>query len=252
VGEQYLDAFASIDKGVGTALALVPQQGGDDAAHALTPTEQVYGALQSGFTFFNASLFANKLPDCLITLQRDRGAYGYFCASRIVAAGDVARIADEIALNPVHFAVRTAMETFSTLVHEMVHCAQQHFGAPSPHGYHNLEFAGLMRRVGLEPSDTGKPGGKPTGRRVSHYIIAGGPFDRAYQVFEAAGLTIGWGDAQTQGLGDASQVTAPPKRKRLDFDCPRCGQQTAQATPKTRIKCGDCDAVMVARPGGAP
>ena len=171
MGGQYLDAFASIDKGVGTALALVPQQGGDDAAHALTPTEQVYGALQSGFTFFNASLFANKLPDCLITLQRDWGAYGYFCASRIVAAGDVARIADEIALNPVHFAVRTAMETFSTLVHEMVHCAQQHFGAPSPHGYHNLEFAGLMRGVGLEPSDTGKPGGqtdRPPGLPFRH------------------------------------------------------------------------------------
>jgi hypothetical protein len=251
VGGQYLDAFASIDKGVGTALALIPQQGADDAAHALTPTQQVYGVLHAGFTFFNNALFDGRIPDCLITLQRDRSAYGYFAASRVASIGGTARVIDEIALNPAHFVVRTAKETFSTLVHEMTHCEQRHFGTPSFYGYHNLEWVGLMRRVGLEPSDTGAPGGKPTGRRVSHFVIADGLFDHAYRVFEASGLTIGWGDVQAQGLGDASRVTAPPKKKRLDFDCPRGCGTTAQATPKTRINCHCCGVLMVARLEGA-
>jgi ribosomal protein S27AE len=234
-----LDTFVEIHKSASTAVALVPQQPSDGAVRTLTPTEEVYGSLQTAYTHFNHTLFGGKLPECLIALEPGR-QYGYFAADRIVAIGGKALI-DKIALNPTQFAVRTPKETLSTLVHEMVHCEQQHFGKPSPHGYHNLQWVAGMRRVGLEPSSTGKPGGKPTGHTVSHYIIEGGPFDLTSKAFEATGLTIGWGDVPIQ-------VRAPAKPKREDFDCPQCGQQTAQATPKSRIKCGDCDAMMVIRP----
>ena len=33
----------------------------------------------------------------------------------------------------------------------------------------------MMRAVGLIPSDTGAPGGRQVGQRVSHYIEEGGP-----------------------------------------------------------------------------
>ncbi len=36
-----------------------------------------------------------------------------------------------------------------------------------------------MERVGLMPSDTGEPGGRKVGQSMTHYIIAGGPFDMA-------------------------------------------------------------------------
>ena len=43
-----------------------------------TPTSQTYLSLDDAFTFFNERLFGNRLPTCLITLQRHRSAYGFF------------------------------------------------------------------------------------------------------------------------------------------------------------------------------
>jgi hypothetical protein len=37
-----------------------------------------------------------------------------------------------------------------------------------------------MDELGLTPSHTGEPGGKRTGERVSHYIVEGGPYARAW------------------------------------------------------------------------
>lgn len=65
---------------------------------------------------------------------------------------------DEIAMNPVYFSIRTIKATLSTLVHEMVHQWQFHFGKAGRRGYHNKEWAALMERVGLMPSDTGQAG----------------------------------------------------------------------------------------------
>jgi predicted SprT family Zn-dependent metalloprotease len=86
---------------------------------------------------------------------------------------------DEIALNPSHFRSRTTAEVLSTLVHEMAHLWQHHHGKPSRASYHNKEWAVKMRALGLIPSDTGQPGGKQTGQKVSHYIEEGGAFDVA-------------------------------------------------------------------------
>jgi predicted SprT family Zn-dependent metalloprotease len=81
---------------------------------------------------------------------------------------------DEIAMNPVYFSIRTIKATLSTLVHEMVHQWQFHFGEPGRRGYHNKQWAARMERVGLMPSDTGEPGGRKVGQSMTHYIIAGG------------------------------------------------------------------------------
>ncbi len=46
------------------------------------PAKQIYdlsGKFQAAFDFFNEKLFANKLPQVIITTQRHRGAYGFFC-----------------------------------------------------------------------------------------------------------------------------------------------------------------------------
>ena len=36
----------------------------------------------------------------------------------------------------------------------------------------------MMEAVGPYPERYGAPGGKETGQKVSHYIAAGGPFER--------------------------------------------------------------------------
>lgn len=137
------------------------------------PTARTYSALIDAYAFFNARLFSGQLPPCLLTLQRRKQAYGYFSGRRFTTRDGTA-ITDEIALNPSHFAERTTEEILSTLVHEMVHLEQAHFGMPSRGRYHNTEWARMMRAVGLIPSDTGEPGGKETGQRVSHFIEEGG------------------------------------------------------------------------------
>lgn len=142
------------------------------------PTRSTYDGLTEAYDFFNRRLFAGKLPRCLITMQRQKAAYGYFAGARFGTV-DGAEITDEIALNPSHFRSRTTEQSLSTLVHEMTHLEQHHCGKPSRNGYHNKEWAGFMRSVGLIPSDTGAAGGKETGQKVSHYIAPGGPFDLA-------------------------------------------------------------------------
>jgi hypothetical protein len=55
--------------------------------------------------------------------------------------------------------------------------------APAVNGirrnYHNKEWAVKMREVGLIPTDTGQPGGKDTGQKVTHVIEPGGRFEQA-------------------------------------------------------------------------
>ena len=151
------------------ASAPAPQQAAKPAEPA-TPTAQTYNSLEDAYAFFNDRLFGGALPHCLITMQRHKGAYGYFAPERF-GSRDGATITDEIALNPMHFAERSIKQTLSTLVHEQAHLWQQHFGEPSRGGYHNKEWAAKMKEIGLYPSDTASPGGKETGQRVSHYIV---------------------------------------------------------------------------------
>ena len=134
-------------------------------------------------------------------MQRHKGAYGYFSGDRFASIDDPEEVTDEIALNPAHFARRTPTQTLSTLVHEMVHLWQHHLGTPSRNGYHNKEWAAKMREVGLIPTDTGQPGGKDTGQKVTHIIEEGGRFDKACTAFLAKHGPILYHDRA--GEGDA-------------------------------------------------
>src|ERR1700743_3451365 len=100
------------------------------------PTRTTYQGLTEAYDFFNTRLFGGRLPRCLITMQRQKKAYGYFAGGRFGTV-DGAEITDEIALTPAHFRSRTTEESLSTLVHEMTHLEQHHFGKPTRNGYHN-------------------------------------------------------------------------------------------------------------------
>ena len=73
------------------------------------PTRTTYQGLTEAYDFFNQRLFGGRLPRCLITMQRQRGAYGYFAGKRF-GTRDGQEITDEIALNPAHFRSRTTRE----------------------------------------------------------------------------------------------------------------------------------------------
>lgn len=133
--------------------------------------------LHALFDYFNTELFEGRLPRALITLQRKKDAGGYYWHQKFRKA-EGGRI-DEIAMNPSLFGRSTIAFLASILVHEMVHMEQAYFGKPGKNGFHNAEWGQMMKRVGLNPSNTGRPGGRQTGTRMSHYVIKGGAFERA-------------------------------------------------------------------------
>ena len=126
--------------------------------YADSPTMKTYTTIQVAYDFFNERLFEGRLPQALCTLRTMRNARGYFWANQFQGKEKNAAI-DEIALNPETFKDRSDKDVFSTLVHEMCHLEQEHFGKPSRSGYHNKEWASMMKRVGLQPSTTGQEGG---------------------------------------------------------------------------------------------
>lgn len=130
-------------------------------------SKQIYdlsGKFQEAFDFFNEQLFRNRLPQVIITTQRHRGAYGFFCPKSYIQRsfdedGDMLvpeYQVHEISIMPDNMYGRPDREVLSTLVHEMCHLQQQEQGKPSRNGYHNKQWGDYMRTVGLEPSSYGK------------------------------------------------------------------------------------------------
>lgn len=159
----------------------------------MKPTPETYDDLQSAYDKFNQSLFDGELPECLITLQREKNTCGYFSSARFTNSDGVK--IDEIAINPSFFAVTPVVEVMQTLVHEMCHLWQFHFGQPGRGRYHNAQWADKMEAIGLMPSSTGKPGGKRTGDCIADYTIQGGRFFYACkELLEDGKIQLPWRD----------------------------------------------------------
>jgi predicted SprT family Zn-dependent metalloprotease len=195
-------------------------------------TKKMYDGFCHAFDWFNKTLFDGQLPGVIITLQRKKGAFGYFHSSQFNHRHKK-EIKHEIALNPALFGRCTDQAIADTLVHEMVHLWQQHLGKPPKNAYHNQEWAKKMIEVGLMPSTTGKPGGKQTGKRVSDYPIEGGPFEKEWQKLEASGFKFDY-----QGLEVSSK--GKDTRKKISFSCPECSIKVLARQADLRIMCMDC------------
>ncbi|HGC8067000.1 TPA: SprT-like domain-containing protein [Yersinia enterocolitica] len=233
-------------------------------AATLTPTGQAYGELQSAFDHYNKALFDGKLPLCLITMQREKRTYGYFSSRRFINRQDKSTT-DEIALNPSYFGVIPLLEILQTIVHEMAHAWQFHFGEPGRRGYHNKEWAEKMEAIGLMPSSTGQPGGAKTGEKMADYAIEGGPFMLATAELMTTNFRISWLDrfppvqpgvasilAGMEGgedeedselAGMLSPVAAGGRSNRNKYRCPCCKVQV-WGKPGLSLLCGaeGCDA----------
>jgi predicted SprT family Zn-dependent metalloprotease len=197
------------------------------------PTSAEYTGLIEAFNYFNDRLFESRLPRSLITLRANRNSYGFFCGKRFGDSNGT--VVDEIALNPQYFKDCSIENILSTLAHEMCHLEQHTFGSPSREGYHNKEFAALMKRIGLHPSSTGSPGGKETGQRIDHYIVDGGPFSAACAELVSTGFAIKFADIKKD------REKTPSKMKYSCVSCNIC----AWAKPNTYLICGDCQNPMI-------
>ncbi|WP_322097642.1 SprT-like domain-containing protein [Pelagibius sp. Alg239-R121] len=101
---------------------------------------------------------------------------------------------DEIAMNPEFFGKERVIEVLQTLVHEMCHLWQHHFGNPGRGRYHNEEWADKMESIGLMPSSTGRPGGKRIGDRMNDYPIPGSAFLMVAKALLGEAFDIPWAD----------------------------------------------------------
>jgi len=208
-----------------------------------SPNRQ-YITLAAAFDFFNRRLFASRLPPAIITLQRKAGSHGYYSAGRFEGRSDDSRETDEIALNPGAFAGRSDRDILSTLVHEMVHHWQAHFGNPGRGRYHNQEWADMMESLGLVATHTGEPDGRRVGQRMTHYVVIGGQFDLACDELFAGGLRLEWQSREWH----THRPKAPSSKTK--YTCPRCGFN-AWAKPNANLICGDCHRLMQSERGSA-
>ena len=202
----------------------------------LKPTKDTYNQLQKAYNHFNKKLFKGALNDCVITLHRKRGAYGYFWAETWQERSNGKNKTDEIALNPEHFRFRTVEEILSTLVHEMAHLEQHHYGKPSRSGYHNKEWANMMEAVGLIPSITGQEGGRKTGQSCSHYIETNGRFEIVCAELIKAGFALNWQAVTKEGNINRA-------KRKVKYTCPVC-EANVWGKPEMNIECGDCEEQM--------
>jgi hypothetical protein len=237
-----------------------------------TPTLTLYSALQEAFDHFNQRLFGGALPQCLITLRSASRVYGYHHADRFISPDG--NLIAELGIHPGFFTLQPIESVMSTLVHEMVHHWQHHAGSPSVSNPHNREWADKMVAIGLQPSSTGLPGGKRTGRSVSDYILRDGDFLAACRDLVAQGFALPWLDRHVPALpltqtqiqqsletaGVAVEVTAPPvaalpaevagkpslvlpppkkAKTRFKFVCLLCSAG-AWAAEEAKLYCGVC------------
>jgi predicted SprT family Zn-dependent metalloprotease len=201
--------------------------------NADTITTAQYGAFQRAYDFLNAELFAGTLPHVLVTLQRQANTRGYFAPERFNGRGSVAKV-HELAMNPDTFTGRTDCDIISTLLHEMAHVWQDTHGKPPRRAYHDRQWAAKMKEVGLYPSSTGAEGGKETGQKMTHYIVKGGAFERAFAKLEQTGFRLDW--QSTPLVGKKAKDKKASKSK---FTCPDCGQN-AWGKPDSALICGEC------------
>lgn len=227
---------------------------------ATAPTEAlVMNTLDKAYRYFNDALFDGKLPPCILTIARKKNTHGYFAPKRWRRVEESDYATHEIALTATTL-YRKPIEVFSTLVHEQVHLWQQEFGKPSRGGYHNTQWGHKMEEVGLMPSNTGRPGGKKTGQQMTHYIIAGGPYERAFNVMpEEYLLAFTSLDADIQSAqikrrvmpSDPTEPTtgtvAAPKtgksRSKVKYTCP-CGYNV-WGKPALLLLCQECESEFV-------
>jgi predicted SprT family Zn-dependent metalloprotease len=200
----------------------------------LKPTTAQFDAYQKMFDYFNKHLFSTcELPQPLLNLSRLKNAMGFFAPGRW--SNSEGETVHEISLNPEVLA-HEPKQVLAVLVHEMCHLWQHALGTPGRKSYHDREWASKMIEVGLQPTDTGLPGGKTTGQRMDHIIVEGGPFDLHFQAMPETYLL--------PFLHKSEFILEEEKEKKaknkIKYTCPSC-DANAWGKPDLAILCIPCE-----------
>ena len=210
---------------------------------ATKPTLEQFAAYQAAYDYFNGELFGGELRPCLLVFRdaarkKNGVVLGHFCANRWasgVFSGDEPIHTHEISLNPITL-TRPLEDTLGTLVHEMAHQWQQDIGKPPRGGYHDRQWAKKMVQIGLIPSDSGEPGGKQTGQRMTHYVDPQGEFARSLELIPDA-VRLPWVTGEALGIKGPKK---PAERNKVKYTCPGC-EANVWGKAELKLVCGECD-----------
>jgi SprT-like family len=201
------------------------------------PTLKLFGLVQAAYNFFKTNLFSNELSRVILTLNHYAKSYGYYLHSAWLDEAQI--ILPEINISPKALAL-PSIDIMAILVHEMAHHYQYLHGNPGRSGYHNREFAKIMYSLGLMCSDTGKPGGRITGQRMSHYTIKGGKFENVF--FDMPQEYI----LPFRAFPSIKRVRGQfsKNKSKSTYHCYGCGINL-WGRPKANVICGDCELQLV-------
>ncbi len=219
-----------------------------DVRH-LTASEELNAAVQHLFDELNRRLFIphlknkqgnllGEVPECILTVQSTGRCKGFM--ARAQWSNHRGRYLDQITLVFEKHAHGDTRDVGQTMAHEMVHAVQLHKGKPGKGNYHNRQFSDWMKSIGLQTSQTGKPGGAEIGTGMSDYIISGGPFDRVMNDLTAEGFQIPWEAVRALpsfGIEDDPGETKPKDPSKVKFTCSVC-RANAWAKQTARLVCG--------------
>ena len=96
-----------------------------------------------------------------------------------------------------------------------------------------------MEYIGLMCSDTGQPGGKQTGERMSFYVIPGGRFEQAVNAMPHE-LALPLRSFPRQ----QKRSRKSPGSGKIKYQCVHCGI-AAWGKPNLGLRCEACDTKLV-------
>lgn len=197
-------------------------------------TQDFYDKMQHSYDYFNENLFENELPQCMITLQRKSGAYGYYKKNAFTNSENE-NIA-EIALNPNEFN-RPIKDILSTLVHEQAHLLHDIRGYVSRRGFHSKHWCEIMKGIGLQPITMKGEDCDTGGAKMSHRILEGDIFDSTCD------------DLLKEITFDLTSILEIKEKKekkttKFIYVCPECNEDVTCKRNDKRIICGDCSVEM--------
>ncbi|MFN8250262.1 MAG: SprT-like domain-containing protein [Ferruginibacter sp.] len=209
------------------------------------PTLRLFGSLYKCAEFFQQRLFARPLSPYFLSLNKTQ-AKGYNRPNSW-QEGSIATL-PEININP-DLLLLSAEELMGTLLHEICHHYHAQYGSPGKNGYHNKEFSNIMSSIGLQCSETGRPGGKDTGYKMTHYIIHGGKFDRVFKELPQLLLT------EFKPVADSASKIVDPKKltkqklraeqkRKTKYTCLGCSL-CMWGKPSAYVICGNCQEQLV-------
>jgi hypothetical protein len=208
--------------------------------------ESHYQQLARAYEHFNATLFDGILPPVegtaeakdaevvlIFTAARKANSMGYFAPDRWDQRSGDGKTVHEINVNPDSMYNKPDDDICSTVVHEQVHLWQHlHADNPPNRAYHNREWSNKMIAIGLMPSNTGMPGGKTVGAKMSHYIIRGGAFAKAFKQLADTGFKF-----ELESKAYAAKERKPSSKN--DFVC-RHGHQKCWGKDSLALSCNTC------------